>query len=350
MTTTRRSAFTLVEVVIAAAILGILLAGMASAVMLASRAVPDGKRGASATLVAGRAVDLLAGDLFYATSVSTATATELVISVPDRNNDGMPETVRYRWSGTQGDPLTRQFNGGTAATAAENVQEFGLTYQKRQAQVPTAYGEGPEVLLASYDTANQLGHATIDNNNLRAEYFAPTLPAEATSWRVSRIQFRGQTSGFLDGTLKVQLRPTIGGLPGAGVLEEVSIPESALPTSCQWKDVGFSNVSGLAPGTGVWLALRGATSNNACEACVETEATSPPNLSYRLSSDGGTTWSTLSGHQLRFYAYGKVTTPNPATYQYLLLQVSCTLRTGSDASCRLQTSIRVVNEPQVSGP
>jgi len=337
-------------VVVAAAILGILLTGMASAVMLALRAVPDGKRGASATLVAGRAVEMLAADLFYATAVSTATATELVISVPDRNGDGMPETVRYRWSGTQGDPLTRQLNGGTAATVATNVQEFGLTYQKRKVQLPTSNGEGPEVLLASYDTANQLGHAVIDNNNLRAEYFAPTLPAEATSWRVSRIQFRGQTSGLLDGTLKVQLRPTIGGLPGAGVLEEVSIPESALSFTCQWKDVGFSNVSGLTPGTGLWLVFQGATSNNACEVCVETSATSPPNLSYRLSTNGGSSWSTLSGHQLRFYAYGKITSPSPVTYQYLLSQASCTLRTGSDATCRLQTSIRVVNEPQVSGP
>jgi hypothetical protein len=339
-----------VEVVVATAILGILLAGMASAVMLALRAVPDGKRGASATLVAGRAVEMLGADLFYATSVATATATEIVISIPDCTGDGMPETIRYYWSGTKGDPLTRQFNGGTAATVAANVQEFGLAYQKRKVQLPTAYGEGPEVLLASYDTANLLLHVAIDNNNLRAEYFAPTLPPEATSWRVSRIQFRGQAAGFSDGTLQVQLRPTIGGDPGAGVLEEVSIAESALPLICQWNDVGFSNVSGLAPGTGVWLVLQGATDKDAAEACVETWDTSPPNVSYRLSSDGGNSWSTISGHQLRFYAYGKITTPNPVTYQYLLSQVSCTLRSDSDTSSRLQTSIRVVNEPQVSGP
>ena len=51
-----------------------------------------------------------------------------------------------------------------------------------------------------------------------------------------------------------------------------------------------------------------------------------------------------------FYIYGKVSTSNPIQYRYVLTGVQATLRSGSDAASRVQTTIRVVNQPEVSGP
>jgi hypothetical protein len=53
---------------------------------------------------------------------------------------------------------------------------------------------------------------------------------------------------------------------------------------------------------------------------------------------------------MNYYVYGTVSTPDPVSYQYLLTDVRCTLRSGPDPLARIQTSIRVVNEPQVTGP
>ena len=68
------------------------------------------------------------------------------------------------------------------------------------------------------------------------------------------------------------------------------------------------------------------------------------------STNGGTTWSASSGQDMQYYVYGTYTTPDPITTDYLVSDVRCTLRVGGDAQSRVNTTIRVLNEPQVSGP
>jgi hypothetical protein len=53
------------------------------------------------------------------------------MTVPDRNNDGHPETICYSWGGTAGNALTRSYNGGTASTVVPNVCQFQLTYLRK---------------------------------------------------------------------------------------------------------------------------------------------------------------------------------------------------------------------------
>lgn len=79
--------------------------------------------------------DLLA-DLERATGFTERTATSATFTVPDRNGDGRPETLRYAWSGTPGAPLTLQMNGGTIQNLATNVQQFQLTYRTRLVAAP----------------------------------------------------------------------------------------------------------------------------------------------------------------------------------------------------------------------
>ena len=55
-------------------------------------------------------------------------------------------------------------------------------------------------------------------------------------------------------------------------------------------------------------------------------------------------------HRLPFRVYGKVSTPNAVQYCYLLTGVQATLRSGSDAASRIQTSIQVPNRPEMPGP
>jgi hypothetical protein len=49
------------------------------------------------------------------------------MTVPDRTGDSVDETIRYSWSGTAGDPLVYQFNGGTSLSLASNVQQFNVS-------------------------------------------------------------------------------------------------------------------------------------------------------------------------------------------------------------------------------
>jgi hypothetical protein len=48
----------------------------------------------------------MAAELQYATAINQRSATLIEFTVPDRSGDGVPETIRYEWSGVPAIPLT----------------------------------------------------------------------------------------------------------------------------------------------------------------------------------------------------------------------------------------------------
>lgn len=345
-----RNAFTLLELVVATAVMSVLLVGLGSAVLLARRAVPDGKTTASAVLSAAGAMDRLASELFYGTSVLAASPTEISFIVSDRDGDESAENVRYFWSGTPGDPLLRQFNTGTEAVVAEGVQEFYLGYQKRSEPLPIAYGEGTEVLLSSYNSSTYLSSKKVDRYTWCGEYFRPSLPAQATGWRLNRLLFRARLAGKTFEEIRVQVRLAVGLKPGPTILDEVSLMESSLSSTYQWKEVVFHDFGELPPGAGVCVVFKGLVDEDACEIRTRPKYAYATNRQFVLSINSGGTWYAPEGQQMLFYAYGTVTTPGAIQYRYLLTGVQATLRTGQSPLSRLQTLVRTVNEPEVSGP
>ena len=119
---------TLLEVVLALAIVAAIAIGMMGAMLLAQRGTAVAADAGDKTAQQTRAMQMLTTDLGLATAITERTATAVTMTVPDRTGDGQPETVRYAWSGTAGDALTRQFNGGAASIIASNVCQFNLTY------------------------------------------------------------------------------------------------------------------------------------------------------------------------------------------------------------------------------
>ena len=99
-----RSAFTLVEVVMSMAIMAVLMAGIASAMLMAGQTLPDADDTSVAVASGSQAVDQIAGDLYCATSFTRRAANEVEFTVDDRNGDEAPELIRYAWSGTPGEP------------------------------------------------------------------------------------------------------------------------------------------------------------------------------------------------------------------------------------------------------
>lgn len=340
--------FTLVEVTIATSILSILVLAMGSAVAIARHAVPDAARGPGAVVASAQAIDLLAADLLYATSLDTAQANEIAVSTPDRNDDGVPETIRYSWSGAAGDPLTRSVNGGPPAAVAANVRNFQLAYPTRAVELPAENSEGPEILLASYNTSRYTLSWTVSQSRWIAEYFRPQLPSDATSWSVTRVRFLGDSAGWANGNVQVQLRPAVLGMPGTGVLAETTIRESSLHG--YWIDVPLVGASGLPPTAELCVVIRGLDLFDSGEIRYEWMASPSPGCKTLTSSSGGAGWSELSGSHLRFFVYGKAVQPNPPRSKQTLLRVDCTLEIGDGSAGRVQTSLPVVNEIEVGAP
>jgi len=128
---TRHRGFTIVEMVLSMAVMTVLLGGIASALVIAARAVPGTATPMSLTVDGYHAAERLAGELYAAQTITARSATSITFTVADRNADSNPETIQYSWSGVNdlaSQPLNRQYNGGAAGAVLDNVYQFNLTY------------------------------------------------------------------------------------------------------------------------------------------------------------------------------------------------------------------------------
>lgn len=137
-----RAGYTLIELLAATASSAILVAGSASTLYIASRALDTGADGNRHTRIAAEVLGDMMADVRHARRFTERTATAITFTVPDRDGDGQDETLRYAWSGTPGDPLTYEYNGGGATTIAADVQAFNLTSLTREMVGPVE--EEPE--------------------------------------------------------------------------------------------------------------------------------------------------------------------------------------------------------------
>jgi len=119
--------YTLLELIIGMATSVVLLGGLSSTLYISSRALNTESSVSRQSSIAAEVLGNMMADLQYARTFSERTDTAVTFTVPDRNDDRLPEHIRYAWSGTPGDPLTYQFNGGTIVNIATNVQAFNLS-------------------------------------------------------------------------------------------------------------------------------------------------------------------------------------------------------------------------------
>jgi prepilin-type N-terminal cleavage/methylation domain-containing protein len=344
--------FTLLELVLSMAVMGILMLGMGSALMLAGRALPTAKSVVATTIAAAEALDQIATDLQYAVSVTQRSATMIEFTVADRSGDDVPETIRYSWSGTAGTPLTRQYNGGTVESILTDVRQFSLSYTltATSMEIPQA-NESAETILASYDANKNLFDFPIADAERYAQYFFPTLPANTVSWKVTRIILQTKLDGANAGQAGVQLQlPTLGNEVSGAVLEEKTLLESTLATKYGSQEFVFSTASGLAPTRGLWIVFKWVADAVACRVRGQSTGVTATNLALAKTTDRGVSWSTLAGQSLLFTVYGTVTTAGTPQTQttYNLEGIDLKLRASSDSASLVQTGVRVLNRPQVS--
>ncbi|MHB8898032.1 MAG: hypothetical protein ACYC6Y_04735 [Thermoguttaceae bacterium] len=128
----RRPGQTLVELVAALTATSILLAGMGSVVIVAVRSTNDDAL-PMRQVQAGVALHEILADVQFALSFTRREGAALEFTVADRNGDGTAETLCYSWSGTPGDPLKRQYNGGPDADFLPNVHAFAYSDRTKTA-------------------------------------------------------------------------------------------------------------------------------------------------------------------------------------------------------------------------
>lgn len=349
----RRVAVTLVELVVSAAAMAVLMLGMSSAILLASRALPENGAEFGGVIDASDVLAQLSSELATATAVVGRGDDEITFEVVDRDGDADPETIAYAWSGVAGDPLTRRVNKGDVHTVLENVQKFELTYTTVTVSTPSdpVQETSGEMVLASYPTASNPDTRSTTRNRWLAQAFRPTLPLNTVSWRLSRVLFYLQRDGLPLGQLSVRFRRAGNdGRPSISSFAQVTLYEASLSTGLSWCTINVPSCPDLAPSDIVCVALEHVFNEPSSKAQIQKDGVGGTDLIRLESTDGGATWSPQIRQSMVFYAYGTVTTevqPDPVVTLHLS-DVRMALQAGTADSRRVETCVSLLNRPEVS--
>lgn len=121
--TTCPRGFTLIEMVIAMALVGIVTSALMSAFLLALQAIPaDNDPGITAAR-ADAAFEFLLADAMLA-SAASASGSKLTMTVPDQTGDDVAESIIYQIDSGQ---FQRVLNSGTPRVLIEGVASGSLT-------------------------------------------------------------------------------------------------------------------------------------------------------------------------------------------------------------------------------
>ena len=348
-TGSQRTGFTLVELVTNIAVVSVLMAGMASTIKIARLAIPTSTSITATTINASDALEIVANDLRYATSIPSQSATSITLTVPDRDGQAPSiETIGYSWSGTAGAPLVRTFNG-VASNLLINVNQFSLVGLTRSVAMPATYTESALVPLASYSATTGLTDWGVATKAWIGEYVQPAPPA-ALSYKIKQVKFNAKQNTSATGTTFVQIRSASGGLPTTTVLDTQTMNESALPTAYAQQTFNFTNCPATPIGTGLCIVLKFGTNSPSCFVQHQSTGASPGTnrLVSTINSDAG--WTSSATKSMLFEVWGTYMTQDAQAYQYFLKNMKISLQAGSDTRGRLETSVRVLNEPQVLIP
>jgi hypothetical protein len=312
----------LAELSVSLVIVGILSVTLGSVMVLTGRAV------ALSATQAGEArvddlVSTIASEQRFALSVTERTPKSITFTVADRDGDDAPETIRYAWSGLDGDPLTRQLNGGIPVTIVPSVHRFNLSYlvTTTAAAAPVADVESAEVPLYVYESGSS--QSAVSTLSWVGQYFKPDWTAVApgktvSAWRVTRVEFVaakpvgaiGSSAWYVrlynPGT-GTDMRPS--GLP----VEDQRLPIASLPVSgtASWitSPVAFSSNTGLDPSRGLCLVI-GPQAFSPSGTVGFNSAGGGAGGAMLTSSNAGTTYNTPNASRsLRVRIYGRYKAP-----------------------------------------
>lgn len=345
----RRRGFSLTEMVLATGIIAVVLVGAQSAVMIASRAVPASDDASVIAAQTGECLAAIGEDLAVATSVCTMLPHAVEFMVPDRTGDGMEDSIRFEWSGNPGDGLFRTISGGDPVLVVPSVQSLNFTYDTAEVAPPTTYAESEEAMLAQFSTATSTAARPVGKYSgdtyLRAQWFKPTLPADAAAWSITRARFTCRIGNNVDSVIRVQVRGQRSGEPTSRVLSESTVLESAMAAAWRTMDVDDLHVTGLRPDEAACLALVQATGNDYVEVLVQRSNTAD---SYHLSSiNGGSSW-TKPAESMIFTVWGRVVRPVAKPPETTLTAVRFAVVVGSEQAPTAAGRWTLLNAPVVT--
>lgn len=170
--------------------------------------------------------------------------------------------------------------------------------------------ESAEQLLVSreWPTSGDLKAYVVKSNAWPAEYFLPSLPANAISWKITRVKVKLVRNGTNTGTLTLQVKAADASKkPTGDILDSGGVDVTTLSTTRTWMEFPFSALAGLDPTSGMCVLV---TTTSSQPGVVEYDTKGPNGtMAWCISTDQGASWGTpATGTVMEIYVYGTVTT------------------------------------------
>jgi len=329
---------------VAMAVMTILMGSLASAILVASKSIEPPSSTVDSNRQAAEAANQITEDAAYAINFTERTRKSITFQVPDRDGDNMPETIRYAWSGTSGNPLTYEYNGGSAVTMLEDVRQFDLSYlltttgpppgacclpdgscvlipkTECEATTDTIYeGDGStctkcpvessEQVLISRDwsKAGDIQNYLVKDNAFCSEYFKPMLPANTLWWKITRVQVKIKRNGTHKGILNIGItNADAGNKPvSAAPLASVSFDALTMPTTYYWQEC-LLTLAKLDTSKGYCLVASTVSTDDPAHVAFDGKGTS---MDMAWSIWNGSAWSVpVTNKAMEFYVFGTITT------------------------------------------
>lgn len=345
---TNLHAFTLAETAVSLAIVSVLVVGMMSAIVVASRAIPDPAHPSHAFAIAQPSLDRFLDDLQGATHIVARSPWSVSFAVPDRDADGYPEVIRYEWSGKVDDPWLRRENGGAFFPVLEHIGDFRLDFQTASTSdsFAGAVTESAETILASETGSGAATIFRLNEASWLGQLISPTLSPDAVAWKPSRILVNVARTHRASGSLHAVLETADdAGLPSGTLIEEADIAESVLPRYAGWFELPVSNQVQLNPTQSVCAMFETSDTRTVAKFSAAT-GSSTGLLTNSTQSD---LWSLNTGDGLWYYLYG--TTLQASIDEVLTREHFTIVRAGVQTSTamesRVETSVLLLNTPDV---
>lgn len=347
-----RRGFTVVEVILALSISVILLAAAQSLVVLSSRSIPNGRTSGYAAVTAGISLDAFQMDIRAATMILQSGATYVEMRVPDRDGDGLQETVRYEWSGTSGASVLRKVTLSTIGTTSSetlvaNVASATFVHDEIPASAFRS-GTQPETLIASYDPPATLTTQAIATTNQICQSITVVLPPNAVNYNVTRVAIKMSVSGANNnGKAQVILTVPLLGLINLVSLGSTIVNEDTVGSTSAWYYFPLSASSPLAVSSLTALTVK-MNANSPCMGVDLQLSGAPAGAGTMTRTSSGLLWVSGGGNVMPYRVYGTFTTLANLSAANAPRYGGCTLKlmTVGSSGKAMEVAARCLNQPE----
>ncbi len=345
-----RRGFSLVELTISVGVAAMLVVGLSSALVVATRSV-DPPTAIAEAQDGADVVRQLVEDAQHAIYILERTDTTFEFALSDMNGDNSPDIVRYEWDGSTGSDLTRSLNGGTAAVIATNVHAFDLDYFERvkTESIPGPLVTSNESVLSSI-TSGSSSDDNIENSKWWGQHFEPEFPPgiSPVSWQITKVEFcLGRTTFYFD-SFKIGLHEAAGGVPASTAINSMTGYEYHLSSNPSWKSYNLT-ANNLDPNKAYCLVLERLSGIYSAEVRYRSGGEGDPQKWLLESDNQGSSWDTTNDKGLYYKVYGKYTYAgggNLDVDRKYLTGVRATLQLGAGSDAEVIASAPLLNTPE----